>query len=418
MKRIVFLLLVFSLLCSLCACSLSGTLRSLTGKTTATEAGGGDTAAPVKTDTPYLKAVWISQFELSMEDKEDKSETAFRAMVTEMLGNCAKQRINTVIVQVRPFSDAFYPSEFFPATKYLSGTQGQSVGYDAFGIVIETAKTLNLSVQAWINPYRVSKDKDITKLSADNPARVWYEADKDTRSLIICDNGIYYNPASVEAQKLIISGAREIVRSYDVSAIHFDDYFYPSSDASLDAIDYEAYKTKGGTLSLTEWRRQNVSTLVSGVYAAIKAIKADVQFGISCSSDIDKNENALYADVREWCAKTGYVDYLMPQIYFGYENQSKPFLTTASDWAALVGDNSPVTLYCGIAAYKAGKEDENAGSGSQEWIQNNDILARQLTDLKNIPVFKGFAFFSYSYIFADGISAAAQKELENLSEIL
>ncbi|HZK21971.1 MAG TPA: hypothetical protein VFC76_06825, partial [Oscillospiraceae bacterium] len=94
------------------------------------------------------------------------------------------------------------------------------------------------------------------------------------------------------------------------------------------------------------------------------------------------------------------------------------FTETVNTWSSLIKEKDIINLYCGIAAYKSGKEDKNAGTGKNEWIENNDILARQLKDLKEIPVYKGFSLFSYSYIFSDGISAAAQTELSNLAEII
>ncbi|OQA49679.1 MAG: hypothetical protein BWY46_00507 [Firmicutes bacterium ADurb.Bin300] len=418
MRRFVILIII-AVFILLVGCSIIKDLSQGIGANTTEEISQSSSEAlPEGVDSEYLKAVWISQFELSMASDADKSEAAFRSKISKMLQNCADNSVNTVIVQVRPFSDAFYPSSIFPATQFLSGTQGVYVGYDALGILVETAKPLGLSVQAWINPYRISKEKDFSALSADNPAKMWYDNDKNTRDLIICDKGIYFNPASLKAQKLIIDGVREIVANYDIGAIHFDDYFYPTKEAQIDAPDYEKYKSSGGVLSLDEWRRANVSGLVSGVYSAIKSLKSDVAFGISCSANLEKNFNDLYADVYEWSRNEGYVDYLMPQIYFGYENESMPFTKTATAWSNLISEKSKVDLYCGIAAYKVGIEDKNAGTGKNEWLQNSNILARQLTDLKAMPAYKGFSFFSYSYIFEDNLSAAAQKELNNLIDVI
>lgn len=419
MKRSIVLIIVLISILTVSGCTITGLTPIVSENDTTSESA--DTTSdnlPQNKSNEQLKAVWISQFELSMEAEKEKSEEAFRSKVLTMLTRCVENGMNTVIVQIRPMSDAFYPSEIFPATKFLSGTEGVYIGYDAFGIVVETAKTLGISVEAWINPYRVSGESDFSLLSADNPAKKWYDADNKTRNLIVCSSGIFYNPASVDVQKLIINGVREVVKKYDITAVHFDDYFYPAKDAAIDSIDYANYKKQGGALSLDDWRRENVNSLISGVYAVIKATKNEVNFGISCSANIEKNFNDMYADVYEWSRNKGYADYLMPQIYFGYENENMPFTETVNTWSSLIKEKDIINLYCGIAAYKAGKEDKNAGTGKNEWIENNDILARQLKDLKEIPVYKGFSLFSYSYIFTDEISAAAQTELSNLAEII
>lgn len=419
MKRSIILILILVIILTVSGCTITGFPPFQSEPDTTTESP--DTTSedlPQNKTRAYLKAVWISQFELSMAAAEDKSEEAFRSKIEYMLKRCAENKINTVIVQVRPMSDAFYPSDIFPATKYLTGTEGSYIGYDAFGIVVKTAKTLGISVEAWINPYRVSGENDFSALSNDNPAKKWYDGDNKTRNLIVSNSGIFYNPASVDAQKLIIDGVREVVKKYDIAAIHFDDYFYPSKDAAIDAADYAKYKDEGGALSLDDWRRANVNSLISGVFSAVKAIKSDVEFGISCSANIEKNFNDMYADVYEWSRKEGYVDYLMPQIYFGYENENMPFMETVNTWASLIKEKDIVSLYCGIAAYKAGAEDKNAGTGKSEWIENNDILSRQVKDLKEIPAYNGFSLFSYSYIFGDSISAAAGKELSFLAEVI
>lgn len=419
MKRSIILLLILVIILTISGCTI--TRFTPFQKEPDVTSEGTDTTLedlPQNKSNEYLKAVWISQFELSVAAAEDKSEEAFRSKIENMLKKCAENKINTVIVQVRPMSDAFYPSDIFPATKYLTGTEGVYIGYDAFSIVIETAKALGISVEAWINPYRVSGENDFSALSKDNPAKKWYDGDNKTRNLIICSSGIFYNPASTDVQKLIIDGVREIVKKYDITAIHFDDYFYPTKDSKIDAADYKKYKDDGGALSLDDWRRANVNSLISGVYSAVKAIKGDVKFGISCSANIEKNFNDMYADVYEWSSKEGYVDYLMPQIYFGYENENMPFMETVNTWASLIKEKDIINLYCGVAAYKVGVEDKNAGTGKSEWIENNDILARQVKDLKETSAYNGFSLFSYSYIFGDSISSAAGKELSYLVEII
>lgn len=372
--------------------------------------------APTVLVSDEVRAVWVNYNELSMKSVGGGTEADFRNKAEEMCRNIRESGMNTVILHVRPFCDAFYPSEHFPWSVYLTGTQGQAVGYDPVGIFLSCAKAQNLSVQAWINPYRVLLSAEWEKLSENNPAKQWYEAGK-FENLLLTDNGIYLNPASLEAQTLIIHGVREILQKYDVDAIHMDDYFYPTTDPSVDAPSYEAYLAAGGRLTQDDWRRENVSMFVSALYAAIKAQNPQTQLVISPGGDIRKNHDNLYADVERWAREPGFLDVLMPQLYYGFENGTKPFESTAAEWANLrFAEN--VSLCFGLAAYKCGKEDVHAGTGSLEWTQQSDILARQLTLCRTLPYYSGFALYTYSSIYMANSDEIMKKEWKNFRNVL
>lgn len=364
-----------------------------------------------------LRAVWVNYNELSMKTYENGgTEQDFRAKAMKMCENIRGDGLNTVIVQVRPFCDAFYPSEYFPWSAYLTGTQGQAVAYDPLAVFIECAQAQNLSVQAWINPYRVLPSTEWALLSADNPARKWYEAGK-TENLLLTGEGIYFNPASTEVQTLLLNGVREILENYAVSAIHMDDYFYPTTDYAVDAESFAAYLAAGGTLSQDDWRRENVSAFVSALYATVKAVNPQVQVVISPGGDLERNYNTLYADVARWAREPGYVDVLLPQLYYGFENEKKPFEATALEWANLQYADG-VSLCYGLAAYKCGKEDAYAGTGETEWTAHTDILARQVSCCRDLACCDGFAFFTYSSIYQQNSEEIVKKEWKNLKNML
>lgn len=363
-----------------------------------------------------LRAVWVNYNELSMKTYENGgTENDFRAKATKMCENIRADGMNTVILQVRPFCDAFYPSKYFPWSAYLTGTQGAAVEYDPLAVFLECAKAQNLAVQAWINPYRVLPSTDWSLLSPDNPARKWYEAGEIDK-LLLTGEGIYLNPASADAQALILNGVREILENYAVSAIHLDDYFYPTTDYTVDADSYARYCAAGGALSQADWRRENVSAFVSALYSAVKAINPQVQVVISPGGDLERNYNTLYADVARW-AREGYIDVLLPQLYYGFENEKKPFESTALEWADLeYADN--VSLCFGLAAYKCGKEDAYAGTGAKEWTEHTDILARQVSFCRTLKHCNGFAFFTYSSIYLPNTTENIKKEWKNLKNML
>lgn len=102
-----------------------------------------------------------------------------------------------------------------------------------------------MKIEAWINPYRVSYKDNFDDLSELNPAKQWYTDNPLTDDLIITGSGIYYNPSSKRAQKIIIDGVREIVKNYNISAIHMDDYFIRPSMKELMLIYIQIIAMKG-----------------------------------------------------------------------------------------------------------------------------------------------------------------------------
>ena len=154
---------------------------------------------------------------------------------------------------------------------------------------------------------------------------------------------------------MIAQGAAEIAENYDVDGIHFDDYFYPSEDPSLDSAAYESYtQSVENPLPLLEWRAANINAMVAQVYESIKAVKEEVVFGISPQGNI-ANDEAMGADVKTWAAVPGYVDYLAPQLYFSFENEALGYLEALEEWAALP-QHEGLKLYAGLALYKVGTD--------------------------------------------------------------
>lgn len=374
MKRIISLLIVLLL--------LSGCARQ------------SEKAPSRPTVVSDICAVWIYFSELSMKDVGGGSEKEFRSRTQEMFENCKSKGINTIFYHVRPYCDAFYKSEIFPWSAYLTGEQGKAVGYDPLKIAVEIAHSEGLTLHAWINPFRISSDKDTSKLCKTNPAMKWLE--KKSPDVIKLSNGIYFSPASPEAQKLIVDGVREIVENYEVDGIHIDDYFYPSTDESVDSYFYDKYKQSGGELTLSQWRLNTVSAFVSSLYAAAKSVSGKCIFSISPAGNIKNNYEEQFADVKLWLKRRGYADWIIPQIYYGYKNEILPFDNACDAWSRLERLDDIRMIY-GIAAYKV-------GNGEDEWNEGGGIIDKQLSYIRTKDC-GGAAFFSYSSLFDSEKSA-------------
>lgn len=307
------------------------------------------------------RAVWVSYLEWAGMDFS--SEEAFRAGTAALMDNCLSIGLNTVIAQVRPFGDALYRSTLFPWSHLCTGVQGQDPGFDPLDVLITEAHSRGLSLEAWVNPYRLrSSAKMPPALAENNLANVHPEW------VCAVGEGLYLNPAIPEAADYVVKGVAELVQNYAVDGIHFDDYFYPTTDAALDAAQFAA----SGAGDLAAWRRQNVTALVKAAHDAVKAADATLRFGVSPQGNPDNDLGQQYSDVKAWLAAEGenaVVDYLCPQIYWGcgYTLQSGStrfaFENIVPEWLAMPRAAS-TALYFGLGAYRIGEGDGGANEDS------------------------------------------------------
>lgn len=206
-------------------------------------------------------------------------------------------------------------------------------------------------------------------------------------------------PALTQVQDYIADGIRELCSSYEIDGIHFDDYFYPTVDPAFDAAEYAAYQESGGALPLEDWRRQNVNSLVAKCYAA--AHESGKRFGIAPQGNPENNTDSQYSDVACWLRQPGFVDYLMPQLYWGeqYEKAGDASLSLTrllEQWQALPRD-SQVQLYVGLGAYRIGDGDGSDLAG--EWT-GGSALASQVGVLTQLGI-HGVALYRYDSLFAN-----------------
>lgn len=381
----------------------STTAKAVTTKTTTTRP---NVTHPTSSENE-MRAIWISCYDYT--SAAGKTRAQYKSITDTMFKNIKDMGLNTAFVHLRAFSDAFYKSDIYPYSSYIAGKEGASLAFDPFEVLLESAKSYGISVHGWINPFRVSTKKDSSLLSAANPAKKILDSGNADGQICILSNGIYYNPSHTSNHKLIIDGVREIIGKYDIDGIHIDDYFYPSTSTEVDKIQYNKYKTDGGKLSLSEWRISCVNAFVSALYSAVKASDPSLIVSISPAGSFDKNYDDYYADFKLWLSSEGYADLIIPQIYFGFEHETLGFETLLKKWETQKR-NTNVKLVCGIAAYKCALKDNYAGTGTAEWQENSDILARQLKCIRSNGNYCGFAIFSYQ----DLTRNACKTEIQNL----
>lgn len=392
---------------SLQSTAISEIIDNMNGENAVTQ------SAPVE-----YRAVWISYLE--WENTDTSTLQSFTAAVTEMFDNAAATGFNTVIVQVRPFGDAMYKSDIFPYSHLLTGTQGQDPGYDPLSVMVQLAHERGLRIEAWVNPYRVQLTASKpAQLAENNPAVLYLNSSENARCVLEANGGLYYNPASETAQKLIEDGAAEIAENYAVDGIIFDDYFYPEGiDESFDA---EEYSLCSQDVSLQDWRRENVNSLIRRVYSRIKSCNPEITFSVSPQGNNDNNYNVQYSDIGLWLSQPGYIDALIPQIYWGYNfvlsNQSDrfSFANCAAEWANMPRRDG-VKLYIALGAFRIGAGDGSCLQ-SGEW-QSGANLSEMVKTIRAAGC-EGFSVYRYDNLYRNTeYTALAQAEEEALRQLL
>lgn len=262
-----------------------------------------------------------------------------KAYLRRQLDSLQQAGINAVVFQVRPSADAFYRSRLEPWSRFLTGTAGKAPSpmWDPLEFMIAESHSRGMELHAWLNPYRVTTSRS-EKLPQ---GHLWYS---DPSRFVEYDGKLYFDPGQPANRRFIVDVGRDIISRYDVDGIHFDDYFYPYPVKDKTFGDSVSYARYGAGMKLGDWRRSNVDSLIKDIHSAIAAEKPWVRFGVSpfgiwrnASSDPDgsatnglQNYDDLYADVLLW-ASNGWVDYLMPQLYWALDHPRASY-TVLLDW--------------------------------------------------------------------------------------
>lgn len=310
-----------------------------------------------------VRGVWISYVDFGKIGLTDSTEAEFRENVETFFSKAEELHINTIYFHTRVFRDAVYKSDYFPMSKTI-WTGSDEIPYDSLEIMIEIAHEHDMELHAWLNPYRnTSFDEQIL-----DPAK-----ESTTEEILLCVN--------------------EIIENYDVDGIHFDDYFY----------------TEESSLTNTE-KMANVNKMVKAVYKAVHKADDDLVFGISPAGNISYSES-LGADVSTWLSQSGYVDYIMPQIYWTDEHtatwRDNMFSDTMNEWMSM--NESGIPIYAGLALYRAGTDAQD----DPGWKNSSENIAWQITQLREAG-YAGYAFFSASDFFREG----AEEELKNYTNLV
>ncbi|WHT20711.1 family 10 glycosylhydrolase [Crossiella sp. CA-258035] len=342
---------------------------------------------------------WPSRSGLSVAQQQDEYR--------RLLDRAKQLRFNAVFVQVRPASDAFYPSTLEPWSQYLTGTQGQSPGYDPLAFLVAEAHARDLEFHGWFNPYRVSTQPDPAKLAPSHPARVHPDW------VIRYGNGLVYNPGLPAVRAHVREVISDVLGRYDLDGVHFDDYFYPYPVAGQEFPDEATYRQHGADFPVkADWRRDNVNRLIREVGEQIGARKPWVSFGVSpfgvwrdkrhdpTGSETTAgvhNYDDLYADTRTWI-RNAWIDYVAPQVYWSIGYPPAAYDKLIPWWAKEV-EGTGVSLYIGQGAYKIGTSNPAAWTDPEE-------MPKHLALNRSHPQVGGDIYYNVNSVFANPLGFA------------
>ena len=329
-----------------------------------------------------LRAVWVATVANvdwpTVRTDADIQERELIALI-DSLKSC---NINAIFFQIRPTADCFYKSSLEPWSHYLTGSQDSapSRDFDPLDVVIREAHKRCMEVHAWFNPYRVLNSDNIDILSKkhlfyENPGLFkWY------------DKKLYFDPAQQLTRDYLTMIVMDVVLRYDVDAVHFDDYFYPYKVKGQEFPDDDSFIAENrGFKNKDDWRRDNVNLVIQQLQTAIKAAKPWVQFGIGPFGRYEYNYETLYADVLKWM-KNGWIDYVVPQLYWEIGHKSADF-KKLYDWWADEAEKAGCNFYCGL--YASGLEIYKY----QPWNKPNEVV-RQLDFADARGADQGSVFYS------------------------
>ena len=352
-------------------------------------------ALPTAPET--VRAVWIPvmHYDAWM---SGKTADEFRGTIREVFASCRELGLNTVFVHVRAYGDAYYDSALFPKGAYLTDE------YDPLAVMVEEGHAAGLAVHAWVNPLRCETAEVLSEMDTAYPLRQWYDDEETNGTYLVDVDGRYWlDPAYAAVRDLAADGVAEIVDAYDVDGIHIDDYFYPTQETYFDAQAF----AESGMDDLGSFRRGNSDALVQTLYDTVKMHDADCIFSVSPQGNPQQNFDKQYADAARWASEEGFCDWIIPQLYFGFENETCPFAETLAEWEETA---TAAELIAGLAAYKTGKEDAFAGSGVSEWQDDPEVLSKQAALLQDKGV--GMAFFSCNALFSPESDVREQVDAE------
>lgn len=340
-----------------------------------------------------FRGAWIATIgNIDWPPSGGNSDSQKQALIN-ILDNLRDAGINAVVFQIRPECDAMYASTIEPWSYYLTGAQGRAPSpfYDPLQFAVEEAHKRGMELHAWFNPYRVQKTSGAYPTAANHISKTHPE-------WILSKNKYrYLDPGLPQVRDYVIRVFMDVVRRYDIDAVHFDDYFYPYEGISNeDDASFALYNR--GFSNRNDWRRDNINLFVRTLHDSLESVKPYVKLGIS-PFGIRKNSDAgtggmesyyaIYCDPLAWI-KDKSIDYLTPQVYWAFDRAVAPYGKLVPWWASVMDG---LHLYVGQGIYNM---ETASAFPSGQWPASE--VGRQVRFNRANDHVEGNVFYTTNYI--------------------
>ncbi len=355
-----------------------------------------------------IRGAWLTTLNnIDWPSKKGLSEKELIDELTDLLDFYENTGINTLFFQVRPEGDAFYRSSYEPWSEHITGNKGEVPpgNIDPLQLLLDEAHKRYMEVHAWLNPFRALFSPTKAELND------YLYIQEHPEWFVKYGNHLYFDPGVPEVRQYTLELIKDIVNNYDVDGIHFDDYFYPYPIANQIFNDQTTYYSLGKGLSLSQWRKANIDDLVFRVHQYLEENHPYIKFGISpfgvwengnvhpLGSNTKAGITALssnYADVMAWMKK-GWVDYLVPQIYWNIGFEAANFEVLTKWWNQ---HSYGRHIYVGHSLYKFSET-----SAIPQWRDGQQILD-QFAEIEANQNLNGSVFFNTTALRKNAVHCA------------
>lgn len=375
-----------------------------------------------------FRAVWVSNLVGDVAGYTNKE--SFIEEMTRVFTIMEHYKINAMIFHIRTHNNALYNSKLNPRAIWWENVNFNE--FDPLEWLISESHRRGIEFHAWMNPYRLGS-RHVGTIPKINPAN-------NPENILVAKDGRILDPGIPEVRQFLINTVMEVIRNYDVDAIHFDDYFYAAG------IDDSATRAKYNFDGLDEhdFRRQQVDIFIHDLYSKMQEYNNNnnryVQLGISPSgiyqngsyvplSNYEYSSDGsltyplgsntagfshfnyyLYSDTKNWIDNE-WIDYILPQAYWGHEHGVAQF-ADIMDWWNMVVKNKKVNLYAGMGLYMAASSYNSVGS----WSNNLSEAANQVQYASKLENVKGHSIYSFTHL-ADAYRNKSGIYYQNMNKV-
>ncbi|WP_054949151.1 family 10 glycosylhydrolase [Numidum massiliense] len=295
-----------------------------------------EVAAKGKQEERHYRAFWVNAFEPGLKTPQE---------IDQLVADVKAANMNAIVAQISRRHDAYYNSTYLPRTE----DPAVPIGFDPLGYLIKKAKKHHIEVHAWVAVGPMWST--VYGGPPQNRNHIWHKhgpdaPDEDTWVTKGYDgsSGAYMQPymdlGNPDAVEHLVKMVREIVRKYDVNAIHLDYIRYPENPGgkpngwygynptALQRFQLETGRTDRPEPSDPEWLQwkvRQVDQATQRIYLEIMKLNRKVHvtaaalswgFADPRTSDWQKMDpvQRAHQDWKKW-VQHGYLDYAFVMNY-------------------------------------------------------------------------------------------------------